>query len=121
MQNGIFGKCLPVGALLSSFMMALTPNPSQAGTVGEIAEMCENIDVATYPTGRCVGYIEGVVDVMLERRATTDNSLFCLPSTASRLDIFQAVISFMRENLDPAEVPAHIIIEYALRVRFPCD
>ena len=93
---------------------------ARAATLGEIMPTCADIKTATYATGRCVGYIEGVIDGLLERRASNP-SLFCLPPEATRLDVFEAVVGFMRENGDQAATPAHIIVEYAMRVRFPCE
>lgn len=115
-----FTHWLAGGTLLASAMLVGAALPAQAATAGELAQLCADIEVATYPTGRCVGYMEGVLDVLWERRATMQNTLFCLPATATKRDVFQAVISFAQENQDKADTPAHIIIEYALRVKFPC-
>ena len=95
--------------------------PANADTGADLSQVCSaNIADANYSTGRCVGYISAVVDELSEKQVTAKQQLFCFPSTVTNQNVFEAVRTFLDANKDHKDVPAHILVEYALRVKFPC-
>ena len=101
--------------------MLLTPGaPARAATVTDLAYFCASAAEPVFPAGLCLGYITGVFDLLTEVQVTSKVQRFCVPETATAKQITDEVISFVNENLDRPDLPAHIAVEYALRVRFPC-
>jgi len=113
-----------VGACIFAFGACNAPafySPANAETAAELSHHCSaDLTKANYGTGRCVGYVEAVVDELSEKQVMAKKKLFCPSSTVTNLDIIKAVRIFLDENRDQRNVPAHILVEYALRVKFPC-
>jgi hypothetical protein len=106
---------------LGTFNISAFDTPANAETGADLRQVCSaNLADANYLTGRCVGYISAVVDEVSEKQVMTKQNLFCFPSNVTNRDIFDGVRAFLDENKDQKDVPAHILVEYALRVKFPC-
>ena len=108
---------LALGAINASAVDA----PAKAETGTDLRQVCStNLAIANYPTGRCFGYIMAVVDELSEKQVTARQQLFCFSSAVTNQNVIEAVRSFLEKNKDEKDVPAHILVEYALRVKFPC-
>ena len=66
----------------------------------------------TSPDNFCAGYIGGVID--------TSHTLFCIPPEATKREIINITIIFLRDHSDKLGLYAPNLIIKAMRTAFPC-
>ena len=64
------------------------------------------------PDNFCAGYIGGVID--------TSHTLFCIPPEATKREIINITIIFLRDHSDKLGLYAPNLIIKAMRTAFPC-
>ena len=96
-----------VFAAVLAFSMTGIAQANRLTTGNDLMQHC----VAS-PDNFCAGYIGGVID--------TSHTLFCIPPEATKREIINTIIVFLRDHQDKLGLYAPNLIIKAMRNAFPC-
>ena len=100
------GTNLVFAAVLAASMSGIA-QANRLTTGNDLMQHC----VAS-PDNFCAGYIGGVID--------TSHTLFCIPPEATKREIINITIIFLRDHSDKLGLYAPNLIIKAMRTAFPC-
>ena len=70
----------------------------------------------------CISYVSGVTDGIMFGQVKPDGSGidFCVPQGATREQVFDVVMKFLRDNPAHRDLATVALIQWALKDAFPC-
>ena len=109
---------LSLGMAMATGSEAREPTHAKSLRIGCTADFFTNTYYESYAA--CRAYIIGIADVM-SAGGSVDGRKACIPDNASKADVTDSVVAWLRSRSDRRHGYAHAVVAEAIADNYPCN